>query len=183
MNYYYDLPIEIQENIESNLTYRVGSKIITVKPDEIVNFINNPPTIIQKMLYPKWQPRWGFARGFSEKEIDYHNNEIDKVNKNLIKFFLEFGIKSKKALGYRKALKNGLTMRNSYGEGYINWKGIINSSDHIREYITYDNKNVIISSPYSFGVNSTDEEHFKYKFIKYPNNLYKNCGTYVLVLE
>jgi len=39
MNYYYDLPIDVINHIESYLI---------IKPNEIVNFINNPPKIFKK---------------------------------------------------------------------------------------------------------------------------------------
>ena len=174
MNYYYDLPIDVINHIESYLI---------IKPNEIVNFINNPPKNIQKMLTPLIENTEYNRKLYkmTREEIDEYNNEFDAINKNFIKFSVEFGIKSQKYVGCRKALKYGLisSIKDSF-----NLKEIIPSCDHQREFITHDKKNIIISCPYNYNENYTDEEHFKYNFKRYPNYLYnKNCFTYILVLE
>ena len=138
MNYYYDLlPIEMREYIESYLI---------IKPNEIVEFINNPPKNIQKMLRPLIE-NTDYNRKLykmTREEIDEYNNEFDAINKNFIKFCLEFGVKSQKYVGSRKALKYGLisSIKDSF-----DLKIIIPSCDHEREFITHDKKNIIISCP------------------------------------
>ena len=77
--------------------------------------------------------------------INKYNNEIKLINKNLIKFYLEFGIKSEQNIGCRKALKYKLI---SSIKDTFDLKKLIPSCDHIRQFITYDKKNIIISSPY-----------------------------------
>lgn len=174
MNHYYNLPVEIINHIESYLI---------IKPNEIVNFVNNPPKNIQKMLKPLLK-NTDYNRKLYRKtkeKIDEYNNERDAINKNFIKFCIEFEIKSQKYIGCRKALKYELI---SSIKDSVDFKKIIPSCDHVREFITHDKKNIIISCPYNYNEKYTNEQHFKYNFKRYQNYLYnKDCFTYILELE
>ena len=175
MNYYYDLPIDIIKHIESYLK---------IKPNEIINFINNPPKNIKKMLR-HLIPNTDYNRKeyrMTRERLDEYNNEIEEVNKNFIKFCIEFEIKSKKPLGCRKAIKYGFI--SSMREGFL-LQRIMSSADHVKEYITYDKKNIIISSPYDNDEGyCSNKEHLKYNFKRYSRKLYRyDCITYILVLE
>lgn len=176
MNYYYDLPIEIINYIESYLT---------IKPNEIVDFINNPPKNIKKMLRRLIQ-NTTFNRelcNMTREYINKYNNEIKLINKNLIKFYLEFGIKSEQNIGCRKALKYKLI---SSIKDTFDLKKLIPSCDHVRQFITYNKKNIIISSPYKMKNENyeSNKEHFKYNFKRYTNYLYNtSCITYILELK
>jgi hypothetical protein len=175
MNYYYDLPNEIIEYINTFNRRKV-----------LANIINNPPKNIKDMLKPVI-PNKRYYRDFYNKTseiINYENRKIILYNKNFIKFCIEFNIKTQKnKISSRKAFKYKLIK--TIKDGY-NLKETIPCSDHERIYITYDNKYIIVSTPYGDGT-STDKDHFKYNFKKYRNSLYYTpglqCTSYYLVLE
>lgn len=175
-NYYYNLPTEIINHIESYLI---------VKPNKIIDFINNPSKKIKNMLrHPPFIQNTERNRKLykgTKEQIDNYNYEIEVTNKNFVKFCLEFGIKSVKRIGCRKALKYGLI--DSFKD-HFNLTNLIPSCDHVRQFITYDNTNIIISSPYNYNESYTNEEHFKYNFKRYSQHLYNNrCFTYILELK
>ena len=181
-NHYDNLPNEIITQIES---------FLQINPEDVKKIIENPPMKYKKMLdtysnstlieldasfqYPySW-------RKSTQEEIDNENYKRNQVRTNLIKFFIEFDVKSipKWGLSDRKAKKYGLIK--SCNEVF-NLRKIIPSADHTREYITNDKKHIIISSPYT-DFDTTREEHFKYGFKKYHRYLYNDhAHTYVLIL-
>jgi len=168
-NHYYNLPDEVIENIESYLK---------IKPKEVQKLIENPPKKYRVML-KSYYTYDEFAHCTQER-IDDFNKEIKQININLIKFFIEYDVKAVKDISNRKAYKHGLIQ--STKEVFNLWN-IIKSSDHVRNFITHDKKHIIISSPYS-NLIEIQEEHFKYNFKRYTNNLYNNSSyTYYLILD
>ncbi len=175
-SYYYDLPDDMIKNIES---------FLKIKPEEIKEIIENPPDRYVNILHerhpftyptPFQIERYGGTQGIIEE-----NNRIKLIHANLIKFFIEFDIKSEKDLGIRKALKYNF-VKSIKEDFYQQLRKKIPSCDHVRQYITYDKKNIILSSPYDYA--DHDEEHFKYNFKKHRNYLYNQpCTTYYLVLK
>ena len=182
-NYYDNLPSELIVQIES---------FLKIKPDDVEKIIENPPMKYKKMLdsysnstlieldssfrYPYiWRRK-------TQGEIDEENTKRKQVRANLIKFFIEFDVKSmpKWSLSDRKAKKYGLIK--SCKELFA-LENIIPSCDHVGEFTTNDKKHIILSSPYTDDIDSR-EEHFKYGFKRYPTYLYNDHAyTYVLILS
>lgn len=173
MNYYYDLPYEIQIHIET---------FLKVKPHEINKIIEDPPLRYKKMLksYLPTSEQFQKQSNLKIEQINDFNNENQEINKNLIKFFIKFDIKCIKHLGCRIALKYKLidTIKDVF-----NLNNIIDNADHVREYVTNDKKYIITSSPYA-SYDLDNDPHFKYNFIVYKNPLYrKDCTTFYLIME
>lgn len=168
-NHYYDLPDDVIEYIES---------FLKIKPKEVQKLIENPPKKYRVMLR-SYYTYDEFAHCTQER-IDDFNKEIQQININLMKFFIKYDVKAVKDISYRKAYKHGLIQ--STKDVFRLWD-LVKSCDHERQFITHDKKHIIISSPYS-NCSKTQEEHFKYNFKRYTNNLYNNCCcTYYLILD
>ena len=182
-NYYENLPNSLINEIEDFLQF---------KPEDIKKIIENPPKRYKNIL-DSWSEsqlierddkgRYSFYwRTRPQEEINSFNIDTRQIQINLIKFFIEFDVKSvsRNGLGIRKAKKHGFKIP---GRGYFNLKDFIRSCDHVREYTTRDKKHIILSSPY-IDDDHTREEHFKYGFQKYRLPLYhKSAYTYYLILE
>ena len=173
-NPYNNLPNELIFNIES---------FLNIKPEDVKKMIENPPMKYKKML----DQVCGFVdsktwRGCTQEEINEENKRIKKVRTNLIKFFIEFNVKSipRWGLSDRKAKKYGYIKSCKKETFSFQTSRAFKHLDHDREFTTYDKKHIVISSPYK----ETCQEHFKYGFKKYHTYLYKETAqTYYLILE
>ena len=157
MNYYYDLPLELQEYIESFLNEK-NEKIIKLyqkmyKPYRDVNF-----EIRVKMRIAK----------LCEEEINYQKNDLIKKNEeiNIIrnnqrKFFNQFNIKMRTSIPHRSKTK------------FDREKG--DATDHIITYYTFNKQYIVISSPYEYA--GCHEEHLNHNWIKYELPLYNKYAT------
>lgn len=181
-NYYENLPNALINEIEG---------FLHLKPEDVQKILENPPKRYKNILDSLSESqlierddkgRYSFYwRTRPQEEIYLVNKGKYQTRINLIKFFIEFDVKSvsRNGLSIRKAKKHGFIK--SCRESFI-MKNIIRTCDHVREYTTCDKKHIIISSPY-VDDDHTREEHFKYGFQKYRLPLYnKSAYTYYLVL-
>ena len=163
-----------------------------IKPEKLKKIIENPPKKYRdildslsetKIIEPDKYGRYRFpVEDYTQDQINYMNNKRKIIRANYIKFFLEFDVKyiPKNELSKKKAKKYGLI--SSFKE-CVNISNKIDSSDHVRQYITSDKKRIILSSPYSDD-DWTQNEHLKYGFKKYNSCLYNDGAyTYYLILE
>ena len=131
-----------------------------------------------QILLPKYRTYISWIHP-SKEHVKHDNRQLNKMNMQYIKFFVEYNIKEKRNLPDTKAKKYGLMKKTDFGFCLNN---TIRSADHVQEFYTYDKKNVIISSVYG-NYETTTSEHFKYGFKLYHTALYReSCTTYVLVI-
>ena len=157
---------------------------------DLTEILQNPPRIYKKMLDGWYEStlierneKGVYPDGFRDLPqalIDKKNKDIRQIRNNLIMFFIEFNVKSHNSRGIdTKARKHGLIKRTET----FNIHELIRSSDHVREYLTFDKKHIILSSPY-IDDDRTREEHFRYGFKIYRLHLHHESSyTYYLVLE
>ena len=150
MNYYYNLPEELQMHIESFLN------------DKNTNIAKRYEKMYKRILNFKDCKRFNITH----KHMIKRNQDTSLINDNLRIFFNVFNIKMEKDLPYRRALK---IVRDETG-------GLLRYLDHKRVYYTYDKLYVVTSSPYN-GAKEDIESHFKNGWIQYKLALYNNEAT------
>ena len=185
MNYYYDLPTDIIELIQSFLLIKTddivkidNSRNCKIVLTDLINETIDPTrkkklTNIMMLLYKydlKYVRYYGLNAIGNEKKLIKYKEQLNQKNINHIKFLFMYDIKQSKELCKTKALKYGIPYN-------INE---INTAKHINQFYTYDKKNVIISSTDYIDANNY---HSKYGFKKYSYWLYhKDCATFILVI-
>ena len=173
MNYYENLPNDMIINIETFLPY---------KPSEIEQMIQSPPNKYKKMLRNKWEKKfYNIETQHNKEEVEFikrHNKEIESINENRIKFFMEFNIEKKKN---RLPANKEKWYIKEYKITEHRDISLLSFIDHPEIFITNNKNHIVISSHY--GGTETEHKHIEAGFKKYNKTLYNNdCTTYFIII-
>jgi hypothetical protein len=139
------------------------------------------------MLHPYYEKTPHIIKYFgSEAILAERNLEIELINSNRIKFFVQFDIKKIREtnISIKKLQKYNLVEPNMNNDGslYISknyQRKQIDNDDHVIQYDTYDKKTIIISSPYIKSNN-----HIQHGYKLYDKPLYNtSCYTYYIIID